>query len=86
MELARVALSPASQCVKTHVDSIWFCHIPVLLHWRGQVLDEGAPFGSSSSELRSVRAVKVKGWLAWQLQRAYYLDFARAVLLAAFSL
>jgi hypothetical protein len=31
MELARVTLSPASQYVKTHVDSIWSCHIPVPL-------------------------------------------------------
>jgi hypothetical protein len=58
MELARVALLPASQYVKTHVDSIWSCHIPVLLHWTGSVLDEGAPFGIS--KLRSIRAVK--GW------------------------
>ena len=62
MELARATRAtlspPASQYVKTHVDSILFCHIPVPLHWTGLVLDEGAPFGIS--RLRSVRAVK--GW------------------------
>jgi hypothetical protein len=46
-------LSPASQYVRTHVDSVWFCHIPVLLHVTGSVLDEGAPFGNS--KLRSIR-------------------------------
>jgi hypothetical protein len=30
---------------ETHEDSIWSSHIPVLLHWTGSVLDEGAPFG-----------------------------------------
>jgi hypothetical protein len=43
--LARVTLSPTSQYVKNHVDSICSCHIPVLLHWTGSVLDGGAPFG-----------------------------------------
>jgi hypothetical protein len=58
MELASVTLSPASQYVKNYVDFVWSCHIPVLLHLTGSVLDEGAPFGIS--KLRSIRAVK--GW------------------------
>jgi hypothetical protein len=43
MELARVALSLASQYVKTHVDPFWPRHILVLMHWTGLGLDEGAP-------------------------------------------
>jgi hypothetical protein len=34
-KLASVTLSPASQYVKTHVDSSWSRHIPVLLHKTG---------------------------------------------------
>jgi hypothetical protein len=54
----------------------------VLLHLTGSVLDGGAPFGNSN--FRSSCVAKGEG-LTWQLQRACYLDFARAVL-AAFSL
>jgi hypothetical protein len=35
MELASVTLSPASQYVKNHIDSIWSRHIPVLVHLTG---------------------------------------------------
>jgi hypothetical protein len=41
MELARAwsaalcFLSPASQCVKNHVDSSWSHHVPVMLHKTG---------------------------------------------------
>jgi hypothetical protein len=44
MELARVALSPASQYVKTHEDPFWSRHIPVLLFLTGKALDEDAPW------------------------------------------
>jgi hypothetical protein len=56
--LSSVALSPASQYVKSHAGPIFSCHIPVPLHWTGLVLDGGAPFGIS--KLRYVRAVR--GW------------------------
>jgi hypothetical protein len=47
MELASEPLSPASQYVKTHVDSFWSRLVPVPLHLIGEVQDEDAPFGSS---------------------------------------
>ena len=80
--LARVTLSPASQYVKNHVDSILSCHIPVPLHWAGLVLDGDAPFGISKQQ---TSFYSCREGLAWQLQRAYYLDFARVVL-TTFSL
>jgi hypothetical protein len=77
-KLASVTLSPASQYVKTHVDSSWSRHIPVLLHKTGWVLDEGAPLVIVNSapfllllQPVSPRRLAVAAVAAWQLQRVH---------------